>query len=138
MILALIGTTFFADAQYRNGNDRVYSQNDSRYGNDRYNSNNSRTNRDVNRRVNSFQRDAREHIAQGIVEGTITSREAARLLEMAERIERKENKYKRSGGLSGREVADLTRDLKDLDRRIFRERRDWDRQSNDDFGRRRN
>jgi hypothetical protein len=134
MILTLLGTTLFAEAQYRNGNNRVYTRNDNRRP--AWNGNDNSADRGRNERINSFQRNAREHIAQGIIEGTITSRESARLLEMAERIEQKENRYKRRGGLSNREVSELQNDLKQLDRRIYKERRNWDRQSNDDQRRR--
>ncbi|MFT6203722.1 MAG: hypothetical protein ACJA1O_001314, partial [Spirosomataceae bacterium] len=103
-----------------------------------WNENDNSSNRGRSGRIDSFQRNAREHIAQGIIEGTITSRESAQLLEMAERVEQKENRYKRRGGLSRREVSELQNDLKRLDRRIYRERRDWDRQSNDDRQRKRN
>lgn len=135
MMLALVGTTLFAEAQFRNGNDRVYTQNEPRSSDWNRNNNN---NRGRAGRINSFQRDAREHIAQGIIEGSITSREAARLLQMAEEIEVKENRYMRRGGLNNREVSELQNDLKQLDRRIYRERRDGDRQLNDDQRRRRN
>ncbi len=131
-MLALVGTTFFAEAQYRTGNDRAYNQNEPRTSD--WNRNDK--NRGRAGRINSFQRDAREHIAQGIIEGSITSREAARLLQMAEQIEEKENRYMRRGGLSNREVSKLQNDLKHLDRRIYRERRDGDRQLNDDQRRR--
>lgn len=134
MILVLVGTTLFAEAQYRNDNDRTYTRNDNRRP--AWNRNDNSTDRGRSGRIDSFQRNAREHIAQGIIEGTITSRESARLLEMAERIEQKENRYKRRGGLSSREVSELQNDLKQLDRRIYRERRDGDRQSNDDQRRR--
>ncbi len=130
MIIVLVVSTMFANAQYRNENDRAYTQNTPRFGNDR-------TELSRSGRINAFQRDAREHIAQGIIEGTITSREAGRLLEMAEAIERKENKYMRNGGLNNREVAELKNDLRNLDRRIFRERRDQDRQPVDNKGRNR-
>lgn len=132
MMLALVGTTLFAEAQYRNGNDRVYTQNEPRSSNWNRNDNN----RGRSSQINSFQRDAREHIAQGIIEGSITSREAARLLQMSEQIEEKENRYMRRGGLSNREVSELQNDLKQLDRRILSERRDGDRQLNDDRRRR--
>lgn len=130
MIFALAVSSLFTNAQYRNGNDRTYAQNIPRSGSDRA---------DLSRsgRINAFQRDAREHIAQGIIEGSITSREAGRLLEMAEAIERKENKYMRGRGLSSREVAELKNDLRDLDRRIWRERRDQDTQPVDNRGRNR-
>jgi|AntRauTorckE5430_2_1112549.scaffolds.fasta_scaffold28038_1 hypothetical protein len=134
MILILLGTTLFAEAQSRNSNNRVYTQNDNRRP--AWNQNDNSAGRGRNERINSFQRNARVHIAQGIVEGTITSRESARLLEMAERIEQKENRYKRWGGLSNSEVSELQNDLKQLDRRIYKERRDWDRQSNDNQRRR--
>jgi uncharacterized protein (DUF342 family) len=136
MTLVLLGTTLFSEAQYRNGKDRVYTRNDNHRP--AWNENDNSSNRGRSGRIDSFQRNAREHIAQGIIEGTITSRESAQLLEMAERVEQKENRYKRRGGLSRREVSELKNYLKRLDRRIYRERRDWDRQSNDDRQRKRN
>lgn len=125
VLITILGTTWIsADAQFRADNREFERNSNWRYDND-YRVSNNRKNT-----INSFQRDAREHIALGIVEGTITSREAARLLEMAERIEEKENRYMRRGGLDRREVAELKEDLRELDRRILSERRDSERISN--------
>lgn len=102
-----------------------------------YDSNWNRTRSNGNMKINSFQRQARERIANGIVEGTVNSNEAKRLLEFAERIETKENRYMRNGRISNSEARELQEDLSRLNRMISRETRDFDRQNNDDFGRNR-
>lgn len=136
MILTLSGFAFISNAQYRS-NDEGYKNYDNgnvRYGNERTRTNNNdyRHGGGATNSINSYQRNARTRIAQGIIEGTITSRESAKLLEMAERIEQKENRFARRGGLSTKEIDELKNDLNDLDYRISRERKDWDRQTNDD------
>lgn len=82
--------------------------------------------------VNSFQRQSRDRIAEGISRGLITGREAKKLLTFAEEIERKENRYMRNGRLTQREANELTADLNALNRMITRETRDRDRLNNDD------
>ncbi|MFT5883889.1 MAG: hypothetical protein ACI9IP_000339 [Arcticibacterium sp.] len=79
------------------------------------------------RGINSFQKEAREHIAYGIIDGTITSNEARRLLEFSERIEIKENRFSRNGRLSSYEMRILKEDLNDLDKMIRRDLRDRER-----------
>lgn len=87
----------------------------------------------VEHRVNSFQREARENIAYGIINGTITAREAKVLLEAAERIEIKENRFLRNGRLTSRESNELQRDLASLNRAIEREKRDNDKAYVDNY-----
>lgn len=82
-------------------------------------------------KINNFQRQALEHIADGILNGSITANEAKRLLDVAERIEKKENRYLRNRKLTSREFRELSRDLEALDRMIARERRNRDRSSLD-------
>ncbi len=77
--------------------------------------------------INSFQKEARVKIADGIINGLINSSEAKRLLELAEAIELKENKYMRNGRLTSREVADLKGDLYRLNKLINHEMGDNDR-----------
>jgi hypothetical protein len=77
--------------------------------------------------INSFQKQARENIAYGIINGTITSNEAKHLLEFAERIEIKENKFMRNGRLTGQEVNELKENLNVLNRMIEKDIRDGER-----------
>lgn len=84
-------------------------------------------------KINSFQREARENIANGILDGSISSREARRLLERAERIELKENRFLKNGRLTRRESRELERDLNTLNRSIAREKRDNDGGHVDNF-----
>ena len=79
------------------------------------------------RGINSFQKQAREQIAYGIIDGSITSNEARKLLEFSERIEIKENRFMRNGRLSSYEVRILRDDLSTMDRMIRRELRDRER-----------
>ncbi|SOE19820.1 hypothetical protein SAMN06298216_0322 [Spirosomataceae bacterium TFI 002] len=85
-------------------------------------------------KINSFQREAREKIANGILNGSINSQEARKLLMIAERIEIKENKYLRNGRLTKNESNELERDLAGLNRQIMRERKDNDRAYVDNYG----
>ena len=85
--------------------------------------------------INQFQRQARIRIADGIVNGTINSREAARLLAFAERIEMKENRYTRNGRMNPREQRELEEDLAALDRMIQHEKHDGNNAPVDMFNR---
>jgi hypothetical protein len=67
-----------------------------------------------NFKVNSFQNQARMRIADGISKGFINSSESRNLLRFYERIERKENLFRRNGRISRREAAELNRDLNHL------------------------
>lgn len=148
ILTVLLGTTVLANAQYgdvnREYNARSY---DSRNYDNHPNGNRENANRSYDRNdrnygwgydkdyrvvngrggaINTFQRDARERIAAGIVEGTINSREAERLLSFAEKIEMKENRYMRNGRLTPNEVRELREDLGMLNRMIAKEKRDFD------------
>ncbi len=139
---AVLFTVTAASAQYRastygnKGYDTYASKghsdnNDRNWGYDRgYNKSNS-----ASGMINSFQREARESIASGIVNGSITSYEAKRLLEMAEKIEAKENRFMRNGRLTNNEVRELKEDLAVLNRIIVKEKRDNDRSNADVYGR---
>lgn len=107
------------------------------YGNNRNRGNYGRYDDrfDPNARIDSYQREARKRIAWGIENGNITANEAKRLLREAERIEYKENAFLRDRFLDNRERKELAQDLADLNRKITRETRDWNRQSNDDYRR---
>ena len=128
MIVAmLVAGAITADAQrgYDNNRNDNRRGNDSRYDNDRYD----------NRfdKIDSYQREARRQISFGIESGRITSNEAKRLLREAERIEVKENRFKRDGRLDTIERRELTNDLAVLNSWIGREKRDRDRVSYEDF-----
>ncbi|UTA69193.1 hypothetical protein [Emticicia sp. 21SJ11W-3] len=86
-------------------------------------------------RIDSYQREARRQIAFGIEGGRITSNEAKRLLREAERIEMKENRFKRDGRLDGFERRELAQDLAMLNNWIAREKRDRDRITYDEYSR---
>jgi len=86
-------------------------------------------------RVDSYQREARRQIANGIESGRITSNEAKRLLREAEKIEMKENRFKRDGRLDNFERKELAQDLAVLNTWIAREKRDRDRVTYDDYSR---
>lgn len=138
MILVSIG----ANAQWRNNNnrDRRY---DDRHGNrydnrrdddprgydDRFVRNN------LGDRIDDFQREARRRIADGIAQGSISSREARGLMRDVERIERKEQIFWRDRVLDPRERRELVDDLYALHREITHEKRDNERSTYDDFGR---
>lgn len=96
------------------------------YASNKYSKNYDKKNKSGAHEINSFQRQARESIAQGIVAGTINSNEAKRLLEVAERIEAKENRFLRNGRLTGRERNELKRNIDSLNKMIRREKRDRD------------
>lgn len=121
MIVAmLVASAIAANAQ--RGNDRRdnnYGRNDNRYD-----------------RIDSYQREARRQIAFGIETGRITSRESKKLLREVEKIEYKENRYKRDGVLDSRERKDLIEDLAVLNRWINHEKRDGDRITYDDYNNR--
>ncbi|AWV98801.1 hypothetical protein [Arcticibacterium luteifluviistationis] len=96
------------------------------YASNKYSKNYGNNNKSNAREINSFQRQARESIAQGIVAGTINSNEAKRLLVVAEKIEAKENKYLRNGRLTSRESNELKKDIDSLNKMIRREKNDRD------------
>lgn len=125
----------------------VFSQRNGKYGDDRRN-NDRRTNRTFNRigddrrtdvarlpandrrealRINDLQRETRTRIADGIAQGTLTSREAIRLLDKFEKINDKERRYLANRDLSRRETRELTRDLEKLIKGIRYENRDQQR-----------
>ena len=76
------------------------------------------------RMVNDLQREARTRIADGIAQGTLTSREAIRLLNEYDRIESKERRYLSNRDLTRRETRELSNDLQDLIKGIRYEKND--------------
>lgn len=123
-----------ASAQYagkRTGahGGKVYASN--HYPSGAYN----RSIRGAGNRINVMQREARERIANGIINGTINSYEAGRLLGIAEKIELKENRMLRNGRLTGNEVRELEHDIIRLNKMIMRNKRDNDVAPVDNFGR---
>ncbi len=142
MILAAFGS---ANAQWGNNDrDRRY---DDRYDNRRddrgYGNRNdnrgydSRSGRGGNMgdRIDDFQREARRRIADGIAQGSLSSREAKHLMRDVERIERKEQIFWRDRVLDPRERRELAADLTALNREITHEKRDNERSTYDDYGR---
>lgn len=121
MIAMLVAGAIGANAQ--RGYDK--RDRDSRYG----------RNDNAYDRIDSYQREARRQIAFGIESGRITSREAKSLLREAERIEVKENRFKRDGRLDSMERRELTQDLAVLNSWITREKRDRDRVTYDEYSR---
>jgi hypothetical protein len=79
--------------------------------------------------LNRMQRDARGRIADGIANGTLTSKEAIRLLNEFERINHKERRYLSNHNLTRRETRELSRDLENLMKGIHYEKNDfeWER-----------
>ncbi|HLO44805.1 MAG TPA: hypothetical protein VK175_10780 [Leadbetterella sp.] len=71
--------------------------------------------------------DVRVRISDGIDNGSLTRREADRLYNKLERIERKEYAYQSDGFLSAFEQDEIWEDVVDLNRLIGIELRDWDR-----------
>jgi hypothetical protein len=119
MIAMLVAGAIGANAQ------RGYDKRDGRNG----------RNDNAYDRVDSYQREARRQISNGIESGKITSREAKPLLREAERIEVKENRFKRDGRLDVIERRELAQDLAVLNSWIAREKRDRDRVTYDEYSR---
>lgn len=71
--------------------------------------------------------DVRVRISDGIDNGSLTRREADRLYDKLERIERKEYAFQSDGNLSAYEQDEIWEDVVDLNRLIGIELRDWDR-----------
>lgn len=140
MILVALGSTH---AQWGN-NDRHRHHDDDRYDNHRdgyggYDNRNSYDNRygrrNMGNRIDDFQREARHQIADGVAQGSISSREARHLMRHVERIERKEQIFWRDRVLDPRERQELTQDLYALNHEIRHEKRDSERSTYDDYGR---
>ena len=124
MAATCVGTA--ASAQYASTN-RYDNNWNSKYGhNDRYErgSDRYRNTRTDNSMINALQREVREDIADGIVRGTINSREAQRLLSIAEQIEIKEDRFTRNGRLTDRESNEIKGDLRELQRMIRKDKMD--------------
>jgi hypothetical protein len=71
--------------------------------------------------------DIRVRITDGMQNGNLTRREADRLFDRLERIERKEYTFQSDGYFSAFEQDEIWDDVVDLNRRIGIELRDWDR-----------
>ncbi len=133
LILVAIGS---ANAQWGNNDrDRRY---DDRYDNRRddrgYDSRYGRGG-NMGDRIDDFQREARRRIADGIAQGSLSSREAKHLMRDVERIERKEQIFWRDRVLDPRERRELTNDLVALNSEITHEKRDRERSTYDDYSR---
>jgi hypothetical protein len=77
--------------------------------------------------IDSYQRQAKMRIHDGVRKGLITRNEADRLMRYYTAIERKENRFMRNGRISRSEARELDNDLDQLNRMITREKRDFDR-----------
>lgn len=138
LILVAFGS---ANAQWGNNNrdrrydDRYDNRNDNRgYDRGGYNSHGGRGG-NMGDRIDDFQREARRRIADGIAQGSLSSREAKHLMRDVERIERKEQIFWRDRVLDPRERRELAADLTALNREITHEKRDNERSTYDDYGR---
>ena len=110
--VSTVSAQYYGSVDYRK--DKVY--NSKAYA--------SRGERGAISKINVFQKEAREKIANGIVNGSLTANEASRLLEMAERIELKENRFMRNGRLTRNEVNEIESDLYKLNKMIVRNKKD--------------
>ena len=77
--------------------------------------------------IDSYQRQAKMRINEGIRKGLITRMEANKLMRFYDNIERKENRFMRNGRISRSEARELDNDLDQLNRMITREKRDFER-----------
>lgn len=139
-ILSLVAVSTFA--QYGRGNDdNSYSSNrrgydekfdkkggfEDKWGYDRdYNV--VRGNKAM--MIDSYQRQAKMRIQEGMRKGLITRPEANKLMRFYDNIERKENRFMRNGRISRSEARELDNDLDQLSRMITKEKRDFDRNRN--------
>ncbi|MGD9561444.1 MAG: hypothetical protein AB7F88_05270 [Pyrinomonadaceae bacterium] len=75
--------------------------------------------------VNGRQHNQRQRIGQGVRSGELTVRETARLTREQVQIRRMENRFRTSGdGLSNRERVRLQRELNQSSRHIYRQKHD--------------
>jgi hypothetical protein len=132
-ILSLVAVGTFA--QYGGRNDDFYSSRNRGYE-DRHDRRNGDWgyDRDYNvvhgnkaMMIDSYQRQAKMRINDGIRRGLITRSEADRLMRYYHSIERKENRFMRNGRISRSEARELSNDLDNLNRMISREKRDFNR-----------
>jgi hypothetical protein len=132
MLLVAFGS---ANAQWGNNdrNRRYDDRYDKRHDNRGYD--NYGRGGNMGDRIDDFQREARRRIADGIAQGSLSSREAKHLMRDVERIERKEQIFWRDRVLDPRERRELTQDLAALNREITHEKRDNERSTYDDYGR---
>jgi hypothetical protein len=125
LMVAMVMLVSTSTAQYYENN--ASARNGKTYT-ERWNDNRDRAISGRSKRgINSFQKQAREQIAYGIIDGSITFREATRLLDFSERIEIKEDRFSRNGRLSSHQVRVLKEDLTDLDNMIRRDLRNRER-----------
>ena len=120
MIVVFAASTF---AQYPG---KVEARNNRTYQDERFERGRGSWGNTAASEINFRQRDIRENIANGIIRGTLTSNEVHMLLDMAERIEMKENRYMRNGRLTNMEIRELDNDLSRLERMIIHNKRDND------------
>lgn len=136
-ILSLVAIGTFA--QYNGGNNRHNGPSNDRYAHGKFDKkggfdDNWGYDRDYNRvsggkamMIDSYQRQAKMRINEGIRRGRITRLEANRLMRFYDNIERKENRFLRNGRISRAEARELDRDLDQLNRMITKETRDLER-----------
>jgi len=80
--------------------------------------------------IDSYQRQAKMRINDGVRRGLITRGEAYKLSRFYDNIERKENRFMRNGRISRSDARELNDDLDQLNRMITREKRDFERNRN--------
>lgn len=133
LVLFLASSAF---AQNKGGNSNQYPER-GRYDqrsnvepNSRYDDRLSASDREEAMYLNRLQRESRLKISDGIANGTLSSKEAIRLLNEYERINVKERRYLANHNLTRRETRELSNDLQNLMKGIHYERNDFDRERN--------
>lgn len=99
----------------------------AQYGNNNYRNDNDVSNRYFYEEEFDWRWDVRVRISQGINNGFLTRREANRLYDRLEQIERKEFAFQSDGYLSGYEQNEIWDDVVFLNRQLGLELRDFDR-----------
>jgi extradiol dioxygenase family protein len=114
-LMILVAMTLFTLTA---ANAQFYGNSEGRSRGRSYEPLTSKSSRGHEMTISHKQRHIREKIGRGISRGTIHSKEAGILLEMAERIEAKEKRFMRNGHLNAREKRELEADLAHLERMV--------------------
>lgn len=126
-LLATVGMiAVFAAGTFAQYPGKVEARNNKTYQDDRFERGRGSWSNSTTSQINFRQREIRENIANGIIRGTLTSNEVHMLLDMAEKIEMKENRFLRNGRLTNMEMRELENDLNRLERMIIHNKRDKD------------
>jgi len=113
-LLLFLSASAFAQGPGRYDNAPRSYPTDRRYDNGRSSARLPANDRQEAQMLNDLQREARTRIADGIARGTLTSREAIRLLNEYDRIDAKERRYLANRDLTRRETRELSSDLQNL------------------------